>query len=116
MRQAPHLCDERKVLFFSKFQLDLEAGLGDAVGRLSDAGVQESNSLDPPIMLQWSDDGGHTWSNEEWVTAGRLGQYKHRAIWRRLGRSRTRTWRVVMSEPVPWRLLDAYVDVEKGIS
>jgi len=48
------------------------------------------------------------------VEAGALGHYKHRAIWRRLGRARNRTWRVVMAEPIAWRLLDAYVTVEKG--
>jgi hypothetical protein len=68
----------------------------------------------PRLMLQWSNDGGHTWSEELWVPAGRLGQYKWRAIWRRLGRARTRTWRVVVSDPVAWRFLDAYVLAQKG--
>ena len=36
-------------------------------------------------MLRWSDDGGHTWSNEHWESMGRIGVYGHRTIWRRLG-------------------------------
>jgi hypothetical protein len=66
------------------------------------------------LMLQWSDDGGRTWSEDHWVTAGRLGRYACRAIWRRLGRARTRTWRVTFSDPTPTRFLDAYVLAQKG--
>ena len=65
-------------------------------------------------MLQYSDDGGHTWSEEMWVSAGVEGAYAWRAIWRRLGRTRDRVWRVDMSDPVPWRILGAFVTVGKG--
>ena len=40
---------------------------------------------DPQVMLRWSDDGGHTWSNEFWISMGKIGEYGRRAIWRRLG-------------------------------
>lgn len=69
---------------------------------------------EPKVCLQWSDDGGHTWSHEHWIGVGRLGQYKKRAIWHRLGSSRDRTYRVVMSDPWPWRLLDGYMRVTEG--
>jgi hypothetical protein len=36
-------------------------------------------------MLRWSDDGGHTWSNEHWASIGLIGAYGHRVFWRRLG-------------------------------
>jgi hypothetical protein len=106
MRQSPHLSDEQAWLFFTQFQLDLEVGLG----------LTDGQGLDPQVMLQWSNDSGHTWSEEVWVSAGRLGQYKFRAIWRRLGRGRQRTWRIVVADPIAWRLLDAFVQVEKGTS
>jgi hypothetical protein len=41
--------------------------------------------IDPQVMLRWSDDGGHTWSNEHWRSMGLTGQYGRRVIWRRLG-------------------------------
>lgn len=106
LRQSPHVSDEQFWFYVSHFQLDLETGLGRTTGQ----------GIDPQIMLQYSDDGGHTWSNELWVSAGVRGAYAWRAIWRRLGRSRDRVWRVTMSDPVPWRLLDAYVSVDKGVS
>ena len=40
---------------------------------------------DPQVMLRWSDDGGHTWSNEHWSPVGKIGAYGHRTFWRRLG-------------------------------
>lgn len=104
LRQSPHLSDEQTWLFISSFQLDLETGRGVTTGQ----------GIDPQIMCQWSDDGGHTWSEESWVSAGVQGAYQWRAIWRRLGKSRDRVWRVVVSDPVPWRFLDAYISVEKG--
>ena len=39
----------------------------------------------PEVMLRWSDDGGHTWSNEHWSPIGKIGVYGHRTFWRRLG-------------------------------
>ena len=60
----------------------------------------------PMISLSWSDDGAHSWSNEHWASSGLTGQYLQRAIWRRLGRARQRTWKIVASDPVPWRLIE----------
>jgi hypothetical protein len=58
---------------------------------------------DPKVMLRWSDDGGHTWSNEHWTKMGRIGQYGFRAFWRRLGMTlklRDRVYEVSGTDPV----------------
>ena len=44
-----------------------------------------ANGIDPQVMLRWSDDGGHTWSNSHWRSMGKTGAYNTRVIWRRLG-------------------------------
>lgn len=106
LRQVPHVSDEQTWLFYSQFQLDLEAGRGLVTGQ----------GIDPQVMLQWSDDGGHTWSSEHWVSAGRLGAYTWRAVWRRLGRSRDRVLRVVISDPIKVTWVDAFLQVQKGTS
>lgn len=105
-RTAPHLSNEQQWLFYSQFQLDLQTGQGAITGQ----------GQSPQIMLEWSDDGGHTWSNEHWVMASQLGQYKARAIWRRLGRSRDRIFRVTVSDPVAWNLIAAFLQAEPGTS
>jgi hypothetical protein len=104
LRQTPHLSAEEVTLFFSKFQLDMETGVGLTTGQ----------GITPQVMLQWSTDHGHTWSNEHWIESGPIGAYRWRAIWRRLGRARDMVFRVVISDPVKIALIDAYVDVAQG--
>lgn len=69
---------------------------------------------DPQLMIQWSDDGGHTWSNVHTVNCGQVGNYTTRAVLRRLGRSRDRVYRITASDPVPWRIADAYLKADPG--
>ena len=56
-------------------QLNCEAGVG----------LNDGQGNDPAVMLRWSDDGGHTWSNEHWRSMGKIGETGYRTIWRRLG-------------------------------
>jgi hypothetical protein len=54
-------------------------------------------------MMRFSDDGGHTWSNERWVNMGAIGTYATRAIWRRLGMTtklRDRVYEISATDPV----------------
>jgi hypothetical protein len=55
---------------------------------------------DPKAMLRWSNDGGSTWSHEYWVSIGKIGKYKNRAIWRRLGMARDRVFELVITDPI----------------
>jgi len=58
---------------------------------------------DPQVMLRFSDDGGHTWSNEHWKSMGKIGRYGFRTIWRRLGATmkiRDRVYEVSGTDPV----------------
>jgi hypothetical protein len=64
----------------------------------------------PKVMLRWSDDGGHTWSNEHWTSIGRLGEYGHRAFWRRLGMTlklRDRVYELSGTDPVKITIMGA---------
>ena len=81
-------------------QLDCETGVGLATG-------QGSN---PMAMLRWSDDGGHTWSNEHWSPMGAIGQYGKRVFWRRLGMTlklRDRVYEVSGTDPVKISIVGA---------
>jgi len=63
----------------------------------------EALGYNPQAMLRWSDDGGHTWSNEHWKSMGRIGRFGHRTIWRRLGATmkiRDRVYEVSGTDPV----------------
>ena len=81
-------------------QLEITSGVGLVSGQGSD----------PQIMLRWSDDGGHTWSNEHWTSAGKIGEYGRRAIWRRLGMTtklRDRLYEVSGTDPVEITIMGA---------
>lgn len=87
---APPIGAQGERIITSTLQVDLDTGLGLAAGQGSD----------PQLMLDWSNNGGRTWSNEHWRSAGSLGDYTHRAIWRRLGMDRNRVYRLTMSDPI----------------
>ena len=70
----------------------------------------------PQMNLRWSDDGGHTWSNIHTSDAGQAGNYKVRAIWFRLGRSRDRVYEVSVTDPIPWRILEGYLEATPGFT
>lgn len=81
-------------------QIDCESGVGTNTGQGSD----------PQMMLRWSDDGGHTWSNERWVSMGKIGQYFARAIFRRLGMTlklRDRVYEISGTDPVKVAIMGA---------
>lgn len=87
--------------FMASFEAVFETGVGLTTGQGSD----------PQVMLQFSDDGGRTWSPEFWRTLGQIGQYKTRAVWRRLGSFRERMIRLTVSDPVITRLLGANAEI-----
>jgi hypothetical protein len=69
-----------------------------------------STAIDPQVMLRWSDDGGHTWSNEHWRSMGLVGQWGRRVIWRRLGMTlklRDRVYEVSGTDPIKIAIMGA---------
>ncbi len=81
-------------------QIDMESGVGLNLGQGSD----------PQVMLRWSDDGGHTWSNEHWSAVGKIGQYYRRVFFRKLGMTmklRDRVYELSMTDPVKTAIMGA---------
>lgn len=65
---------------------------------------------EPRIMLRWSDDGGHTWSDVRAADMGRMGKYGTRAIFRRLGMTmklRDRVYEISGTDPVKVAIMGA---------
>ncbi len=92
VRTCQHVADKKDLqnIFIKRLHVDMETGVGGSAA------------------LSWSDDGGHTWSNDYTASIGAVGQYKARAVWRRLGVSRDRIFRVAVSDPVKRVILGAY--------
>ena len=104
LRRAKHITSDLQRQYFEEFQIQFQPGVGLNVGQ----------GDDPQAMLRWSNDGGSTFSNEHWVTIGKIGQYLNRAIWRRLGWSRDRIFEVVITDPIKAVIVSANLKASAG--
>lgn len=137
LRRAPHLTTDLQRQYFESFQIQFQPGVGlngllisEIIYLITENNnylITESNDYliaeqklaatqgsDPQAMLRWSNDGGSTWSNEHWVTIGKIGQYANRALWRRLGYARDRIFEVVVSDPVKAVIVSAELKASVG--
>jgi|TARA_R100001530_G_scaffold413_3_gene620 hypothetical protein len=94
---APPLHAGTKRVFANRLQIEIESGTGLTSGQ----------GVAPQAMLDWSDDGGHTWSNEHWANMGAKGKYRKRLIWRRMGWFWQRVYRLTISDPVKSAIIAA---------
>ena len=92
---------DRRRLFHRRFELECESGVGTA-------------DLDPQVVFQWSDDGGHQWSNEHWDGLGKVGEYEKRAFIKQLGRSRKRVYRIKFTDDAPFTIISGHLEVGVG--
>jgi hypothetical protein len=104
LRRAVHLTADLQRQYFDEFQIQFQPGVG----------LNNGQGQDPQAMLRWSNDGGSTWSNEHWVTLGKIGAYQNRAIWRRLGWARDRIFEVAISDPVKAVIVSANLKASAG--
>lgn len=107
VRRAPTILDEMKFMRHSQMVIDIDTGLGPQPPLLD--GNNEPRA--PQAVLRWSDDRGHTFGNDHVADCGQAGQFRTRAIWRRLGRSRYRVYELVVTDPIPWFITDAYLEM-----
>lgn len=105
-RTAPVLFsnDDYKFITYKSLEIDMRRGVGLLTGQGSD----------PQIMMQFSNDGGITWSNEYWTSIGKIGEYANRVKWNRLGRSNFRVFRIRISDPIKVVIMGAVIDILKG--
>jgi len=99
---SPPIHADGKKFTMAFFEIEIESGAGLASGQ----------GADPQVMLEWSDDGGATWSNEHWTSMGQRGDFSHRPIWRRLGQAVSRIMRVTIAEPIKVAIIAANTDVK----
>ena len=97
LRSWRHANSEMSRVIYHRLTLDARTG---------EAGGQ--------VMLRWSDDGGNTWSNEQWASLGAIGEYATRVDWRRLGAGRDRVFEVSGADAVAVELIGAYVEATRA--
>ena len=105
LAQYPSYDTAEKLLTEAGLYLTTEAG-----DYLTTSAYLAAPGYDPQVMLRWSDDAGHTWSNEHWNSMGKIGAYGTRTIWRRLGMTekiRDRVYEVSGTDPVKIAIMGA---------
>ncbi len=93
-----------KRVFYSQLRLDMQVGYGNS--------VPPGNN--PQVMMRYSDDAGHTWSNTLQRSAGRIGEFNRRVQWNSLGSAYDRVFEVSGTDAVPTTLTGAYMEANVG--
>ena len=90
-------------LFFHSLEIVVETGVGLISGQGSD----------PEIMMEYSDDGGNSWSSVRTGKMGQQGDYmpRKKIIWHKLGSAYSRMFRFSVSDPVDVTLISANANV-----
>lgn len=101
-RTAQHISQLNQFTTFNYVQIDAEAATA----------LVDGYGSDPQLMFSVSKDGGRTFGSEMWRSLGKVGRYKNRAIWYRLGTARVFTYRIRNTDPVYKVILGAIADVE----
>lgn len=105
LRRTQTMTDGGVRLYFGQGTLDMETGVGLTSGQGSD----------PLVMLRYSNDGGHTWSNYKQLSFGKMGQYGRQVKIPPTGNGRNRVWEISITDPVKRAVFGADVGVEKGV-
>lgn len=88
---SPPLYMDGKNISVPVLEVDMHAGVGLTSGQ----------GVDPQIMLDWSTDGGRTYTApQEWDSFGAMGQNRKKVIFNGLGEGYEFTFRLRISDPV----------------
>lgn len=129
VRTAQHIFDPNEInpVFISRLDIDAETGVGSntnsvilvefladgsyAADGTATAGGIINSAVNPTAELSWSNDGGNTWGNEYPASLGQEDEFTARLVWRRLGYSRSRVFRLKITSPVKRNIINAYARV-----
>lgn len=101
---SKHLWLDDKYLTVDSVQIDMEQGVGAAVG-------QGSN---PVINLLVSKDGGNTFTSVGLESVGKVGEYTERVRWTALGAARDWVFRLRITDPVKRVITGASAEITVG--
>ena len=95
-----------KEIYMSRLEVVLETGAGTISGQ----------GENPKLMMSYSDDGGRTWSPEQWADIGSMGSftYSQNPIFYDLGSFYERQFQFRVTDPVKAVLISANADIEVG--
>ena len=86
----------------SKIQFALQNGVGVVTGQ----------GENPKIMVEYSLDGGETWSSERWIEIGRMGDYLKKPEFYEMVSFYEICFRITISDPVFSSLHDGTIFIK----
>jgi len=99
LRVYTHLGDERRRIRYNRLEIGFETGVG----------LQSGQGSDPQVSMRLSKDGARTWSDYYTTSIGRVGNYRAKAVFRRLGIAEQMTFSVEISDPVKVAITGSYL-------
>lgn len=96
----PSVYNNHGLINHATLEIVVETGVGLSTGQGSD----------PQMTLERSDDGGRTWKTHATKSMGKVGEYRKRVKWDRLGQARDRVYRISVSDPVKFVIVDAQLE------
>jgi hypothetical protein len=97
LRRTPGFTDEHKREPIDQLELLMDTGVA-------------GQGIDPQALLRVSVDGGRTFGNERRASTGRVGEYRKRVYWTRMGAPEDCVVEVVWSDVAPTRVIGAWLN------
>ena len=110
LRQTPTVKQELNRVYMSELRVDFDTGLGPQPPLVDASNAPRA----PQAMLRISRDGGKTFGPEHWRSCGMAGQTMTFVRWKRLGQSRRPVFQLVVTDPIQWSIVDAYLELAGG--
>lgn len=113
-RVTPHISNSLKRIKYVSLQIDYQSGTTTYDPGNPNILATPNPKVESLVGLQYSDDGGKTWSNQRFVSLGFQGEYKKRVIFYRLGMSRNRVFRITDTNNCYTNISGAEITLELG--
>lgn len=101
---APIVDSNGNRIIMSRFQLIMEVGVGTISG----------DGVDPVVIFEASYDGGQSWTNEDWVDIGRMGEGRIKVEWFNMASAYEIMIRFKVVAPVFVSFHSAAIDIKPG--
>lgn len=106
-RTTPIIQSNQKRVRHNSIQILFEQG----------SGLNTNNQLgfgkDPQVILETSDDSGHSFTNRRTAYIGKIGNYDYRTRFLGLGHSRNRVYKVTITDPVKVVLIGVVLNIQE---
>lgn len=102
VKSFQHMTADGYRQFFDELIVDMQAGVGS------------NPEPNPHVYLRWSNDGGNTWSTIVSRPLGRIGEFKNKPKFSRLGSGRDRIFEVSTAVRAPIALNGAFLEARRG--